>query len=70
MDLQEAALLASFWRQWFNDLKQTALVEYDKILCKYGQQQLVMMSYACAFNQSETGKYLERIIIIIHQGLL
>jgi len=51
-------------------LHLTSSVEYDKILCKFGQQQLVMMSYVCGFNKSETRKYLERIIIIIHQGLL
>ena len=28
-------------------------------------QQLVMVNYACGFTQSETGKYLEWIIIII-----
>ena len=39
-----------------------------KILSKFGEQQLVMVSYACGFNQSETGKYFEWIIIsiIIH----
>jgi len=34
----------------------TSSVEYDKILCKFGQQQLVMVNYGCGFNQSETGK--------------
>jgi len=38
-------------------------VEYDKILCKSDQKQLVMVNYACGFNQSETGKYFECIII-------
>ena len=28
-----------------------------KIRSKFGEQQLVMMNYACGFNQSETGKY-------------
>ena len=28
-----------------------------------GQQQLVMVNYACSFNQSETGKYFERTIM-------
>ena len=60
--LQQAALLTSFWRQWFNNLQQAALltssVECDKILCKFGQQQLVMVNYACGFNRSEMGKYL------------
>ena len=36
-----------------------------KILSKFGEQQLVMGNYACGFNQSETGKYFEWIIIII-----
>jgi len=35
------------------------LVEYDKILCQFGQQQLVMVIYAHGFNQAETGKYFE-----------
>ena len=45
-----------FWRHCFN---------MTKILSKFGQQQLVMVNYACGFNQSETGKYFEWIIIII-----
>ena len=45
----------SFWRHWFN---------MAKILSKFGEQQLVMVNYACGFNQSETGKYFEWIIII------
>ena len=45
-----------FWRHWFN---------MAKILSKFGEQQLVMVNYACAFNQSETGKYFEWIIIVI-----
>ena len=44
-----------FWRHWFN---------MAKILPKFGEQQLVMVNYACGFNQSETGKYFEWIIII------
>ena len=36
-----------------------------KILSKLGEQQLVMVNYACGFNQSEMGKYFEWIIIII-----
>ena len=59
-NLQRAALLTSFWRQWFNHLQRTALltslVQYDRIL---GQQQLLMVNYACGFNQLETGKYLK-----------
>ena len=42
-----------FWRHWFN---------MTKILFKFGQQQLVMVNYACGFNQSETGKCFERIL--------
>ena len=45
-----------FWRHWFN---------MAKILSKFGEQQLVMVNYACGFNQSETGKYFEWIINII-----
>jgi len=37
----------------------TASLEYDKILCKFGQQQLFMVNYASGFNKSETGKYFE-----------
>ena len=29
-----------------------------ELLSKFGEQQLVMVNYACGFNQSETGKYL------------
>ena len=43
-----------FWCHWFNMVK---------ILFKCGEQQLVMVNYACGFNQSETGKYFEWIII-------
>ena len=43
-----------FWRHCFN---------MAKILSKFGEQQLVMMNYACGFNQSETVKYFEWIII-------
>ena len=32
-----------------------------KILSKFGEQQPVMVNYAWGFNQSETGKYFERI---------
>ena len=45
-----------FWRRWFN---------MAKILSKFGEQPLVMVNYACGFNQSETGKYFEWIIIFI-----
>ena len=47
-----------FWRHWFN---------MAKILSKFGEQQLVMVNYACGFNQSETGKYFEWIIIVFLQ---
>ena len=64
-NLQRAALFTSFWRQWFNNLQRTAfltsLVQYDRLL---GQQQLFMVNYACGFNQLETEKYFEWIIII------
>ena len=45
-----------FWRHWFN---------MAKILSTFGEQQLVMVMvyYACGFNQSEKGKYFEWIII-------
>ena len=35
-----------------------------KILSKFGEQQLVMVNYACGFNQSEMGKYFDCIINI------
>ena len=43
-----------FWRHWFN---------MAKILSKFGEQQLVMVNYGCGFNQSETGKYFEWIVM-------
>ena len=43
-----------FSRHWFN---------MAKILSKFGEQQLVMVNYANGFNQSETGKYFEWIMI-------
>ena len=33
--------------------------EDAKMLSKFGEQHLVMVNYACGFNQSETGKYFE-----------
>ena len=36
-----------------------------KILSKFGEEQLVMVNYACGFNQSETEKYFEWIVIKI-----
>ena len=47
-----------FWRHWFN---------MAKMVSKFGEQQLVMVNYACGFNQSETGKYFEWIIILFIQ---
>ena len=38
------------------DVILTSSVQYDKTLFKFRQQQLVMVNYACGFNQSETGK--------------
>ena len=32
---------------------------FDVIGSIFGQQQLIMVNYACRFNQSETGKYFE-----------
>ena len=43
-----------FLRHWRN---------MSKILSKFCEQQLVMVNYACDFNQSETGKYFEWIIM-------
>ena len=43
-----------FWRHWFN---------MAKIRSKFVELQLGMVNYACSFNQSETGKYFEWIII-------
>ena len=48
-----------FWHHWFN---------MTKILFKFGQQQLVMVNYACGLNQSGTEKYLEWIITIFLSG--
>ena len=57
-NLQKAALLWSFSHHRFNMTKLLmSSVQYDKILSKFGQQQLVMVNYACGFNQSATGKY-------------
>ena len=62
-----STLSPGFLGQRFNNLQQgctfdvilTSSVQYDKILSKFGQQQLLTVNYACAFNQSETGKYFE-----------
>ena len=52
-----------FRGQRFNKLQRaallTSLAQHDKVLSKFGEQQLVMMDYACDFNQSKTGKYFE-----------
>ena len=37
----------------------TSLVPCGKVLSKFGQQQLVMVNYACGFNQSETEKHFD-----------
>ena len=37
----------------------TSLVQYDRVLSKFVQQQLDMMNYACSFSQSETGKCIK-----------
>ena len=44
------------WRPWFI---------MAKILSIFCEQQLIMVNYACGFNQSETGKYFEWIIITV-----
>ena len=42
--------------QQFNNLQQTALlmslVQYDKVLSKFGQQQLVIVNYAIRMNNN------------------
>ena len=43
------------------DVILTSSVQYDTILAKFGQLSLVMVNYACGFNQSEMGKYFELI---------
>ena len=52
-----------------NNLQRAALlpssVQCDKIHSIFSQQQLVMVNYDCGFNQSQTGKYFEWIIIRI-----
>ena len=67
-NLQRAALLTLFWRHRFNNFRRAALWRHwfnmAKILFKFGEQQLVMVNYACCFNQSETGKYFKWITII------
>ena len=63
-NLRRAAILTSFWRHWFNNFRWTPhWFNMAKILSRFGEQQLVMVNYACGFNQSDTGKYFEWIII-------
>ena len=63
-NLQWAAFLTLFWHHWFNMTKLlTSLGQYNKVVSKCGQQQLVMVNYACGFNQSGKGKYFDWIII-------
>ena len=45
-----------FRRHWYHMVK---------ILSKFGEQQLVLVNYACGLNQSETGKYFEWIIMSV-----
>ena len=46
-----------FWRHWFN---------MAKILSKFGEQQLVMVNYACGFNQSEMGNiWMNNNVIVL-----
>ena len=56
-------LSPGFLGQRFNDLQRaallTSLVQYDKGLSRFGQQQMVMVNYVCYLNQFKTGKYFE-----------
>ena len=36
--------------------------QYDEVLSKFGEQQLVMLNYVCGLSQSKTGKYFEWVI--------
>ena len=59
----------------FNNLQLAALltssVQFNKILSKFGEEQLVMVNYPCGFNHSETEKYFEWIVIeFIHSIML
>ena len=51
-----------FLGQLFDNLQRAALlmslVQYDKVLAKFGQQLLVMVNYAHGVNQSQTGNIL------------
>ena len=56
-----------FWCHF--DVKLMSLIQNDKVLSKFTQQLLVMVNYECGFNQSETGKYFEWIILtLIHRS--
>ena len=56
-------LSPGFLGQRFNNLRRavllTSLIQYGEDSFKFGEQQLVMVNYACGLNQSETGKYFE-----------
>ena len=58
-----------FWRHWFNNSRYapllTSLIQYGEDAFQIWWTNLVMVNYACGFNQSETGKYLEWIINVI-----
>ena len=43
----------------FNNNCFAAGCTFDVIVSILGQQQLVVVNYACGFNQSETGKYFK-----------
>ena len=36
-----------------------SLIQYGEDSFKFGEQQLVMVNYACGLNHSETGKYFD-----------
>ena len=60
-----------FWRHWFNNFRYTplltSLIQYGEDSFQFGEQQLVLVNYACGLNQSQTGKYFEwKIIQIIN----
>ena len=59
-------LVPGFLGQRPNNLQRAALlkslVQYEKALSKFGEQQLVTVNYACVFNQSQMGKYFEWMI--------
>ena len=56
-------LSPDFLGQRFNNLQRTALltslIKYVRILSEFGQEQLVIVNYACGFNQLKTGKYFK-----------